>query len=264
MADVLHLHAASFFLVLSRLAGLFVFAPMISSSVVPVRVRVMLAFCMAIIVYPLVPPAPPQAASLDLASLGPAVISESLIGVAIGLIAAMPMYGVQLGGLLMGHQLGLGLGAVYNPAMDTESDFVGEMLLYIAFSVFLALGGLEAAFAAVVGTFQTVPLGGISASQAPAELISGLAASGFEVALRIAAPVLCILLLETIAMGLISKTLPQLNILSIGFAIKILAGIMVLTFALAAIEQVAGDEILRVGRLLTRWTHELAVPRGGG
>lgn len=247
-----------FLLVLSRLGGLFVFAPMLASTSIPLRARALFVVMFAAAIYPSVP-APAAGANLDLFSLLPAAASEALIGLSIGLLAAIPIFSVQLAGVVMGQQMGVSLAGVYNPALESESDVLGEILLYMAIGVFVACGGLDALFLAVGRTFQHVPLAGFDSKRVPIDQLVGLTASGFDLALRIAAPLLCIVLLETIASGFIMKTLPQLNILSIGFALKILLGLLALIAALGAIQQVIGDHVSSTIRLILDWSTSLCI-----
>lgn len=157
----------------------------------------------------------------------------------------------------MGQQLGLGLAAVYNPAMETDGDLVGELLLYLAMAVFMTLGGLEAAFLAVARGFEHLPPGAMAAGPAAESALGvavGLVHAGFELALRVAAPVLCILMLETLAAGLVMKTMPQLNILSVGFAVKIVLGFMALAAAVYAVGDAVGEEMQRGLRAMLVWS----------
>jgi len=160
---------------------------------------------------------------------------------------------VQLGGLIIGHQIGVGLASVYNPALDLEGDVVGQFLLYLALAVFIGVGGLEIMFQALAVTFVHIPLGGLHAPNAPLELLVGLVASGTAVGLRVAAPVLCIVLAETIATGFIMKTMPQLNIMTIGFAVKIIIAMIALIGSVQAVEMLAREDILTTLQTILEW-----------
>jgi flagellar biosynthetic protein FliR len=137
------------------------------------------------------------------------------------------------------------------------------LLLYTAMAAFMALGGLEAAFLAVARGFEHMPpgamaAGGVGGMGGGAESALGRAVallhSGFELALRVAAPVLCILMLETLAAGLVMKTMPQLNILSIGFAVKIVLGFMALTAAVYAVGEAVGEGVQGGLRAVLMWS----------
>lgn len=246
-------HVGPFLLVLARLAGLVVFAPVIGSPVIPWRVRIMLVLVFSLALYPTLPAEQQTPVRLDLFSLGVAVALESLIGVIIGLIAALPMYAAQLGGLVVGQQVGLGLGMIYNPALDTEADVVGQLLLFMALAVFIVLGGLEAVFLALAHTFSHIPLAGARISDLPVDLLLGLVAAGFDIALRVSAPVLAILLIETIVTAVLMKTMPQLNIMSLGFAIKIVISVLVLAACVLAVEHVFREDVAATLDALLRW-----------
>jgi flagellar biosynthetic protein FliR len=250
-------HVVPFVLVISRMVGLFVFAPMLSSVSIPMRAKALLAVMLAAAVYPTIPTSFGDAA-LDIFSLLPLLVSETLIGVCVGLIGAVPVMMLQLGGHVTGFQMGLSIASVYNPEFDTQSDVLGEILFYLGFAVFLAVGGLEAMYAALLETFERVPLGGFAVSSAPLELYTGLAGSGFEMALRVSAPATAMVFLIMVAMGFVMKTMPQINVMSVGFAVKIVAGLLATAMALQVIHNAAAEETIRVLDLLARWTSGLA------
>lgn len=287
-------HVSPFLMVLFRLSGLLLFAPALSSPLIPARVRALFVGMFALALYPTIPVSQQVPINLDWMSLGIAILGETLIGLVIGLLAALPMYAVQLGGLVMGQQMGLGLANVYNPALDIEGDVVGQFLLYLALAIFLQIGGLDAAFLAVAKTFANVPIGAILLAPPPPipaldsvplgttvdalspasdsshsafsaisfsalDLLSGVIASGFELALRISAPVLCIILLETIATAFIMKTMPQLNIMSIGFATKVVLALLGLVLAFRAVAHVTHDDVELSMSRMVEWAESLRV-----
>lgn len=234
-----------------RVLGIFVFAPLVSSSTIPAKVKIFIGACLTIAVAPAVPVT--LVAMESIVSLGLAVAGEVVIGLCIGLIAAVPLWVMQLSGLLMSMQIGLGMAPVFNPAMDTETDVFGELMLYLAIAVFLAIGGLNMVFLALAASFTKVPLGGFSLADAPLDLLLGLISSGFELSMRIAAPVIGILMVETVASGVISKSIPSVNIMSIGFAIKVMLGIGALVVSLATVQDAIADELNTASNLLLHW-----------
>lgn len=252
-------HVVPFALVATRMMGLFVFAPILTSASIPVQSRVLLAFMLAAAVYPAIPV---QYADvpLDLWGLLPLIVSETLIGVCVGLIASIPVMALQLGGHVTGFQMGLSMATVYNPEFETNSDVVGETLFYLGFAVFLTVGGLEATYAALLTTFDNVPLGALAVSSMPLETYVGLATSGFEMALRVSGPAMAMVFLVMVAMGFVMKTMPQINVMSVGFAIKIVVGLLATAMALQVISNVASDEAARVLTILGEWVRGLSAP----
>lgn len=267
-------HVEPFLLVLFRLSGLFIFAPMLASPMIPVRVRTLVVLMFTVALYPtLAAGSPagdaPAVPEIDLFSLIAAGFFEVLIGAAIGLLASLPMFAAQLGGLVGGQQLGLGLAGIYNPALDTESDVLGQLLVYVALAVFAAAGGLELCFIALARTFEHIPPGGAflhagrilggadggggGGGVGVTGLLVGMIGSGFEVGLRIAAPVLGIVLLETIAAAFLMKTIPQINIMSIGFAVKVVLGIFILALSMGALTEALGDDVRNACDRIILW-----------
>ena len=254
-------HLAPFLLVLFRLSGLFIFAPILASTTIPAKFRALICFMFAVAIYPTIPSDQMRPIELDLFTLGPAIFAETLIGLAIGLLAALPLFAVQLGGMIMSQQAGMSLGTVYNPALETDTDILGQFLQYSAMVIFISMGGLEILFLACTKTFASVPVGQAlslgAAGLSPIDLFTGLVASGFNLALRVASPVLCIIFIETVVSALVMKTMPQLNIMSIGFAVKIVATTLALIAGYAAIGEVLSDDLNDTLGQVLRWAESL-------
>ncbi|MBT8487036.1 MAG: flagellar biosynthetic protein FliR [Phycisphaerales bacterium] len=243
--EVILSHVPPLLLVVFRLGGLMVFAPVFGSAAIPGRVKVFLSLVIGLAIYPLLSrevfAAHPL--HLDLWSLAPLMATELLIGLIVGYVAALPMIAVQTGGLIMGQQMGLGFASFYNPGLDDEADVVGQILFYLALAGFLLVGGHEALVLAILHTFEHVPLGQFVVDGSLIALITGLLLAAFELALRVAAPVLAVVFLQSVALGFITKTVPQLNILSLGFPMRILVGVTVVMLGLTVINEVLMEAI---------------------
>jgi len=250
-------HVVPFALVVTRMMGLFIFAPILTSRSIPSQARVFLALMLSAAIYPAIP-LHYAATDIDLMGLLPLLISETLIGVCVGLIASVPVMMLQVAGHLTGFQMGLSMATVYNPEFDTNSDVVGETLFFLGFAIFLTVGGLEATYAALLTTFETVPLGKMAASSVPLESYIGLANSGFEIALRVSGPAMAMVFLVMVAMGFVMKTMPEINVMSVGFAVKIVVGLLATAMALQVIANVASDETMRILTLLSEWVRGLS------
>lgn len=250
-------HVLPFAAALARMSGLFIFAPLLGSQVIPMRIKAALAFLMTLCVYPMLAPEAPPLMVVDLISLIPLLVGEALIGLTIGLLASTPIVFLQMGGLLMGQQMGLGIARVFNPATDTESDIIGQILLYVAMGVFLSLGGLELMHAALVGSFDRVGPGEFLQRPSPLPVLVGVTSAGMELAVRVAAPVIAIIFLETLATGFLMKTVPQLNILSFGFPVKILMGLVVLVASVGPIGEATVNSVQSTLDVVLEWSRSL-------
>lgn len=240
--DPLLLHLPVWVLVLFRLAGIFLFAPVLGSAAIPARVKVFLAVGLSFCVYPMLlgRHAEPLLAGDVFSgrwviwSLPIMIAAEALIGLVIGFAAGLPLMGMQMAGQVSDQQMGMGIGGIFNPDMDEELGVLGQFYYLMAMMLFVIMGGHRVLLATLVGSFESVPLGGFRIDRSVVELLLGLMGTAFELALRVSAPLLCLVFLETVALGFIARTVPQLNILSVGFALRILIGVTVLIGALSS------------------------------
>jgi flagellar biosynthetic protein FliR len=246
-------HAVPFTLVLFRIAGVFIMAPLLTSIMIPQRYKALLSVGIAAAVYPVLADRVAVQPVTDLFGLLPLIVTESLIGLTIGALAAIPLLSLEMSGVLMGQNMGFGLARVYNPEADFDADILGQLLFYIGAGIFVAIGGLELMVGGVLQSFSTVPVGGFAASDVPLDLFVGVISSGFDLAMRVAAPVTGIVFLLIIVFGVIGKTMPQINIMSVGFTVKIVAGLTMLTMAIFTVADAVGIEIEETMGAIERW-----------
>ncbi|BAM04509.1 flagellar biosynthetic protein FliR [Phycisphaera mikurensis] len=230
-----------FLLLLTRLSGMFILSPILASSGVPRQVRAFLAVGLAAICFPVVavgPEAPLaglRGAEFSLFALAPLMGLELAVGYVLGYVAMLPLAGAQAAGLVIGQQMGLQLGGVFNPELQDDSGVLGQFLYLLALVVFLALGGHHLLIQVLVGSFEHVPPGGMTDFGAVMEVIVGLLQAMIELVVQVSMPVLAVLFLESVAMGFIARTVPQMNILSVGFVTRILMSTAVVAVSLATI-----------------------------
>ncbi|MDH3582979.1 MAG: flagellar biosynthetic protein FliR [Phycisphaerae bacterium] len=234
-------HLPAFLLVMFRLSGIFLLAPMFGSSLVPLRVKALLALTLSFCIYPMVPLQVPAVLSVE--SLAVAVGAELLIGLVIGLGATIPLVGAQVGAELMGQQLGLSLARVFNPDTDVETTVMSQMFFLLALAIFLVLDGHHALVSVLVLSFQSVPLGGFAPGGEVVTLLTGLLDAMLALAVKVAAPLLCLVFLETVAVGFIARTVPQINILSLGFPLRIILGLGLMVAMLAVVSEALADSM---------------------
>ena len=255
-------HGVPFFLVLTRITGLFLFTPLLASRSIPTQFKALLSFMFAIAIYPFVPlQALPE--TVDLYSLAPMLFTELLIGLVIGLIAGIPMMAIQMGGYVMGYQMGLSLAQSFNPELDTNSSVIGQLLFFMSIFIYISVGGFETIFIILTDAFHTIASGTFVFSATPLDMLTEVLNSGFELAIRVAAPIMGVVSMLMIAMGFIMKTMPQINIMSIGFSIQILAGLSILALLIGSVAIVSGDEMVHTLELINTWVQSFAASGGG-
>jgi flagellar biosynthetic protein FliR len=263
--DIFSLHLAPALAVVFRVAGLALFAPILASIAVPARTKMFLYLLVGLSVYPTLaagPLAAQPALPFSLGGLISLIAAELLIGAVIGFLALLPLAAMQMGGVVIGQQMGLGFARIYNPAFDDEADVIEQILFFLGLAVFIATGGLEHMMHAILRSFHFVRLGGVGAVLAVGgygldngllRLAAGTMLAATEVSLRIAAPLLCLFFLETIAMGFVSKSVPALNLMALGFPLRILAGLSIMVVGMAAVGEVLGAFLAADFVLLGEW-----------
>ena len=214
-------------LVLARVAGLVLAAPVLGHLLVPVRVRVALAAILAAALVPAVGAAPftPPA---DLWSLGGMLAAESALGVLLGLVAQFIFAGVQLGGQLAGIQMGFGIANLIDPQSHAQVTIIAQWQQLMTLLAFLVLDAHHLLIRALLESFRTAPPGAVGLAAAGVGRAVGLAGSLFVLGARIAAPVLIVLLLTNGALGVLARTIPQLNVFVVGFPVNVGVGLLVL------------------------------------
>jgi flagellar biosynthetic protein FliR len=224
----------AFVFVLSRVSGLVLTAPTFTGSYIPRQVRVFLAVGIALVILPTQWSAPFDAPTnvVDFAVL---IAAELLTGMALGLGVAILAAGLQLSGQIIAQMSGMALADVLNPGSETDLPVFSSMLYMVTLAVFLVIGGHRALVDALLRTFQAFPIGHGGATGALGETLSALMSESFSLGLRAAAPAMVALLLATLVLGLIGRTLPQLNILVLGFGINTLVTLAALVVSVGAV-----------------------------
>ena len=228
-----------FLLVLARVAGLVVGSPIFGHMLVPIRVRAGLALVLAIALAGALPPVPAPPTSI-LGLMGTLAV-ESALGLTLGLVAQFIFAGVLLGGQLAGIQMGFGIANLIDPQSHAQLTIVAQWQQVMALLIFLVLDIHHLLIAALLASFHTVPVGGLLMSAAGLRGTVVLAGEIFAIGVRIAAPVMVALLLANAALGVLARTIPQLNVFVVGFPVNVGVGLLMLgaslpfTFRLLAV-----------------------------
>ncbi len=217
-------------LALARVGGLFMVAPILGSRTAPLRVRAALAFFLALAMLPAIPA---EAATAIAADAGPirltaALALEIAIGFTIGVGAQVGFGGVQMAGQLTGIQMGVGISSLIDPQTQDQITSLAQWQNLMALLVFLAVDGHHLLIRAVADSFALLPIGGGFPATDGLGRVLVLAGGIFVVALRVAAPILVLLLLINGAMAVLAKTIPQLNVFIVGFPLNVAAGLFML------------------------------------
>jgi flagellar biosynthesis protein FliR len=215
--------AVGFLLVLFRCAGLLMAAPLFSAKSVPARVRLALALVVSLVAFQAAG-APPFANWDRPGPLLVAVFSETLIGLAAGLAARLCIEAAASAGHAAGLTMGIGFAAILDPVHGEESNALQELLLFAALGVAVAAGLHREAIAWFCRSVIETPPGAAVSVQELAATVIGEAARGSALAIRLSFPVMAAVLFGYVAVGVIGRSAPQMNLANIGYAVALLAG----------------------------------------
>jgi flagellar biosynthesis protein FliR len=216
----------AFVLVFMRAAGIFLTAPVFSSRNMPVMVKASWILLVAFLVFPVV-----DFKTLVLPSSGLplalGVLRELLIGFSIGLGATLIFTGIQLAGQIVDIQMGLGMVNIIDPTSNTQISAMGQYYFMIATLVFLAVNGHHVLLRAVVESFDLVPLGQAQLSPALGTEMMNLFSQVFFIAFRVGAPVIGALFITNMALGVVARTVPQMNVFIVGMPLNLAVGFLI-------------------------------------
>ena len=214
---------------LVRILAMISTSPVLGNQQVPKRVKIGLSVLLALIVAPTIAEMPSIPVGSPQGLL--IIIQQIIIGVAMGFTLRLIFTTVEMAGELAGLQMGLGFASFYDPVNSAYSPIVARWLGMIAILAFLAADWHLYMLSALAQSFVTLPIGG-SMSDNGFYSVAGWGASIFAFGLQIAMPIVAALLFTNIALGILTRTAPQLNLFAVGFPITLTIGFVVLILSL--------------------------------
>lgn len=223
----------TFLLILIRVSGMLVSAPLLSHKGIPSWTKVGFAVFFALVLVPLTAESAPEPPT----TLGPlveAVLRETLFGLALGLAMNLVFIGLQLASRIVGVQMGFGMGAVLDPITGAEFGTFDQFYALLVTLVFFTINGHHIVILTLAETLRAVPLGSFDPTTMQVNAITALIAGLTVTAVRLAMPVMAALFLADLGLGFVARTVPQVQVLVVGAPIKIVLGVVVLGAALPA------------------------------
>lgn len=226
----------AFVLVFFRLAGMMLAAPLFGTGRVPKRVRLMFALVLAAGMLPSIPPLARLPETTWQLTAG--IAGELVFGLAIGTALNFVFVAVHWAGEIIGQQMGLGLGQVFDPQLGQAGSVVSDLYYLLTLVIFLVINGHHAFLRGVHASFTSLPLMSLGIDRNLLDLVVGLLGAATNIALRLAAPMLVTMLVTDVVLGFISKTIPQVNVMTAGLSLRSVVGMIVLILGLALSSQV--------------------------
>ena len=215
---------------LTRILGLIMAAPVLGHRSVPARVKIGLGVFIALVISPTLPPMP----DVGLGSWHGLLIlvQQLLIGVAIGFIMRIVFAAIEAAGEIIGLQMGLGFASFFDPQSAGQTLVLARFFNMLAVLVFLAINAHLLLIGVLVESFHSLPISTQPLSAAGFHHVASFGTTIFAVGLQLALPIIAILLMTNLALGILTRSAPQLNIFAIGFPITLGVGLIVLNVTL--------------------------------
>ena len=220
----------NYLFITARVSGILFTAPVYGSSSVDVRLRLFFSFILGYILYAINGDVTLE--NIDTVLLFIILIKEILIGIAMGVLGQFIFAGVQLGGQIIGFQMGFAVVDVIDPQSNIQASIIAQFQNIIMILIFLTIGGHLLIIKAIAYSFDVVPLGRFVFSDESYLFIVTLFANIFVIAIKLVAPVLVTLIITHVVMGLIGRLVPQINLLIVGFPLQIAVGLIMLLVSL--------------------------------
>jgi flagellar biosynthetic protein FliR len=218
-----------------RVLAVFTSAPIFSSRSFPVRARIGLALLITVAAQASLPPMP--VVDLNSAQALGVAVQQVGIGLTIGFVVRLVFAAFELAGEVVGFQMGLNFAAFFDPAMNSQTSAVARFFGYMASLLFVVLNGHLMVLMAVTRSFEVFPVTQNFADALRLMKLYTLGGELFASALWIALPMLALLLFTNLALGIISRVAPQMNVFAIGFPITLSVGLVGMTATLPMLDR---------------------------
>jgi flagellar biosynthetic protein FliR len=223
----------AFLLVFVRMTGLFVVAPVFGRRNIPTYLKIGFSFFTAIILVNTIKIPDPDFYD-NVLQLGLIIAKEFIVGITIGFVAYMSFTAIYVAGEIIDMQLGFGIVNVMDPISNIQVPITSNLYFILSMLVYMAVNGHHALIKALFDSYNIIPLGTAVFNHSLINSMLVLFGNIFAIGFKIAAPIVAAILITDIALGTISRMVPQLNVFVIGMPLKIFVGIAVLVVSIPA------------------------------
>jgi flagellar biosynthesis protein FliR len=213
-----------------RVAGFVLAAPIASEAVIPRLVKIVMSVALAFLMAPLVQI--PAALSIFSGAGLLAAVQEVLIGVAVGMVVTLAFEALTFAGQTVSLSMGLGFATLVDPQRGAQTTVIGQMFMIMGILTYLAINGHLMLLGVLAESFQSLPVGAAHIDKDFLLSVVLWGARVFESGLLIALPAVIALVIVNLALGVVTRAAPQLNLFGIGFTVTLLCGFFVLTVGL--------------------------------
>lgn len=205
--------------------------PLFDSKNIPLLFKVGLSFTISIILFPVLKLTGIPFLT-EIISFGIAIAGEIMLGVIIGLSVKLIFAGIQLAGQVTGFQMGLAIANLLDPVTQSQNSIIGQFKYLTAMLIFLAINAHHWFLRSLVASFRLVPPFDFQFNNSLMKHLMLLAGNMFIIAIKVGAPIIVVMLLTSVALGLVARTVPQMNIFIVAMPLQIVIGLIFLGFML--------------------------------
>lgn len=228
-----------FILILVRMTGLFVTAPIFGRQNVPVYLKIGFSFFMALILVNTVTLNNTEVFN-SLYGFAFLVLKEFLVGVTIGYVSYLVFSAIYLAGQLIDMQVGFSMVSVIDPISNIQVPVSSNFYFIISMLTFISINGHHLLIKALFRSFEIIPLGSAVFSKSLMNDILRVFGDIFLIGLKISAPIIAAILITDVVLGVISRTIPQLNVFVVGMPLKIVVGVFVIWLTIPIFTEIVG------------------------
>ena len=233
--DIFNLNYAEFerfLFVFFRVGALILFVPVLGSRQIPSSMKIGFILFLSIVIFPLVQDrsVPEPQGTFELSIF---LISDVTIGLGIAFIARLIFTAVQIAGTVVDFQMGFGVVNVIDPQTDTQVSVTAQFHNIIAVLIFLAIDAHHFIIQAIVESFFIINPAEINFASITPEYMLYLFSATFTTAVKIAAPIMAILFFLSVGLGLVARTVPQMNVFIVGFPLQIGVGLLMVGLSIS-------------------------------
>ncbi len=215
----------AFFLILIRVSVILLMFPFFSSRIIPVLVKAGLVLIITIALFSVIDNKELQFPD-TLCGIAQMITAELIIGMILGLLVRLIFEGIRMMGQLVGFQTGFAITNILDPQSGTQVSILSNMAYLVAMVIFLILNGHHILLNAVRESFEIINVGSLSLDRRIFQEIINASGDMFVIAIKIGAPAIAALLFTKVVFGLITKLIPQMNIMIVAFPIQIVIGLI--------------------------------------
>lgn len=226
--DLIFSQYQHFLLIMVRTSGIFIFSPFFSSQNIPNIMKIGLTFSVSLLISSILP------FSEDFTNevLVLLIFKELMVGIIIGFISYAFFSAFYVMGQIIDMKIGFGMVNVLDPQNKTQVPLMGNVYYILAFLMLLNINGHHLIISSLVDSYTFLPIGSFKYTGNTLNILIGTLVKSFELGFKLSTPIVAIIFLTDIVLGIMSKTIPQMNVFVVGMPLKVIIGLLIVLISM--------------------------------